>query len=159
ATQRNCGMETSMKRLLLSTALACLITAPAHAAWLGSAVDSRANSQFPGVVVRSVTEGSPAAAAGLREGDLIVAAQMRPLRNAAEFDRLVRSAGGGTRISFALLRNGTPVEVTAVLAPAPTQLAHKSGRTGSVHPAAASSDGGVARRGAWNGVFVETLTP
>src|SRR6185295_8473213 len=138
ATQRNCGMETSMKRLLLSTALACLITAPAHAAWLGSAVDSRANSQFPGVIVRSIADGSPAAVAGLREGDLIVAAQMRPLRNAAEFDRLVRAAGAGTRVSFALLRDGAPVEVTAVLGTTPTRTA-KASRSANLHPAVVRS--------------------
>jgi len=108
-----------MKHLVLSSLLACVIAAPAQAAWLGSAVDSRANSQFPGVVVRSVAVGSPAALAGLREGDLIVAAQMRPLRSAADFDRLVRAASNGTRVSFALLRNGTPVEVTAVLGATP----------------------------------------
>src|SRR5438093_697649 len=109
------GMETLMKRFLLSSLLACVIGAPAQAAWLGSAVDSRADSQFPGVIVRSVADGSPAALAGLRKGDLIVAAQMRPLRDAAEVDRLMRTAATGTRVSFALLRNGTPVEVVAVL--------------------------------------------
>jgi S1-C subfamily serine protease len=148
-----------MKRILLSAALACLASAPAQAGWLGSAVDSRANSQFPGVVVRSVSDGSPAAAAGLREGDLIVAAQMRPLRNAADFDRLVRSAGRGTRINFALLRDGTPVEVSAVLASAPTRNAPKAAQSASVHPAAASSDAGVERQAVRSAVFIETLAP
>jgi S1-C subfamily serine protease len=137
--------------------LAGLIAAPAHAAWLGSAVESRVNSQFPGVVVRGVTDGSPAALAGLREGDLIVAAQMRPLRNAAAFDRLVRNAGPGTRVSFALLREGTPVEVTAVLAPASARTAQKAVRSGGVHPAAQTHGAGVAPHTAWSGVFIESV--
>ena len=147
-----------MKRLLVSSLLACVIAAPAQAAWLGSAVDSRADSQFPGVIVRSVADGSPAALAGLREGDLIVAAQMRPLRSAADFDRLVRTAGSGTHVSFALLRDGSPVEVTAVLGAAPTRTAQNAPRNGSLHPAA-HAGAIAARHAAWSGVYVEAVEP
>jgi S1-C subfamily serine protease len=86
--------------------------------------------------VRSVTDGSPAALAGLREGDVIVAAQMRPIRNPQDLERLVRAAPAGSRVSFALLRAGTPVELTAELTKAPAVTSGKGLPRGTVALAA-----------------------
>jgi len=126
------------------TFLACLVASTAQAAWLGSALDTRPDTGYPGVIVRGVADGSPAARAGLKEGDVIVAAQMRPVRNAQELAQLVRAAPAGTKLSFALLRNGAPLEVTAVLAnpPASSQSAQAPA---TLHPTAVG--GGLPRGG------------
>ena len=107
-----------MKRIFLSTALAYVFFAPAHAAWLGTALDSQPGAPSAGAVVRGVAAGSPAERAGLREGDVIVALQSRPITRAEELAQLVRAAEPGSRVRLGLLRNGKPVDVTVVLAPA-----------------------------------------
>src|SRR5262245_32013549 len=58
-----------------------------------------------GVVVDDVQDGSPAAGAGLRQGDVIQQVNRQPVNNAAEFERAMRQAGDK---SAALLvnRNG-----------------------------------------------------
>jgi serine protease Do len=51
-----------------------------------------------GVVVTDVDEGSAAAEAGLRQGDIIEQVNRQPVKNANDFDRLVRSSKGGTTL-------------------------------------------------------------
>ncbi len=143
-----------MKRLVLSTLLAGLFSASAHAGWLGSEFETQPKDRFPGVLVRSVVDGSPAAQAGLRQGDVIVAVQLRPMSKAPELNRLVRSALAGTRVSFALLRDGTPVEAIALLADSASQSA-KAKAPSAVSPAAAATPTRPLHT-AWSGVFVET---
>ena len=46
-----------------------------------------------GVVVAEVEDGSPAAARGLRAGDVIVAVNRKPVRNVAEFQAALQEAG------------------------------------------------------------------
>ncbi|GEM_PF-3839237 len=147
-----------MKRLLLSTLLTCVVAVPAQAAWLGSALDSQPKDRFEGALVRSVDAAGPAARAGLRPGDVIVAVQMRPVRNARELERIVRAAPAGTRLSFALSRDGVPVEVNAVLAAAPTQRPLAS-VAATAHPAAATGALDRPAHASWSGVYVETLAP
>jgi S1-C subfamily serine protease len=128
-----------MKRLVLSTLLVGFFSASAHAAWLGGEFDTQPTDRFAGVVVRDVTEGSPAALAGLRRGDVIVAMQLRPLSKAPELAQLVRSSTAGTRVSFALLRDGTPVEAIAVLADTPPSSARVNAQP-SLHAVAAKAE-------------------
>jgi serine protease Do/serine protease DegQ len=47
---------------------------------------------FTGVLVVQVDDGSAAGAAGIREGDVIVAVNRRPVSNLAEYDRAMRDA-------------------------------------------------------------------
>jgi S1-C subfamily serine protease len=103
-----------MKRLITCTFLTCLLTAPAYAGWLGGAVEARPDTGYPGVVV----------------------AQMRPIRNPQDLERLVRAAPAGSRVSFALLRAGTPVELTAELTKAPAVTSGKGLPRGTVALAA-----------------------
>jgi serine protease Do len=51
-----------------------------------------------GVVVTDVSPGSPAAEAGLREGDVIQEVNRGRVSSVADFDRAVRNAGGGTTL-------------------------------------------------------------
>ena len=60
----------------------------------GVSVDASKN----GVVVTDVAEGSPAAQAGLREGDVIQEVNRGRVSSVADFDRAVRNAGGGTTL-------------------------------------------------------------
>jgi membrane-associated protease RseP (regulator of RpoE activity) len=142
-----------MKRLIPCALLAGFLSASAHAAWLGGEFDTQPKDRFPGVIVRSVADGSPAAQAGLRQGDVIVAVQLRPINKAPDLTRLVRNAPAGTRVSFALLRDGTPVEAIAVLAGAPSQSA-KAAAPATLH-AAATTGSRLPRHTSWSGVFVE----
>ena len=51
-----------------------------------------------GVVVTDVAEGSPAAQAGLREGDVIQEVNRGRVSSVSDFDRAVHNAGGGTTL-------------------------------------------------------------
>jgi serine protease Do len=51
-----------------------------------------------GVVVTDLTEGSPAAQAGLREGDVIQEVNRGRVSSVADFDRAVQNAKGGTTL-------------------------------------------------------------
>ena len=51
-----------------------------------------------GVVVTDVDEGSAAAEAGLRQGDIIEQVNRQPVKTAGDFDRLVRGSKGGTTL-------------------------------------------------------------
>jgi serine protease Do len=48
-----------------------------------------------GVIVSRVAPASKAAASGLRRGDLVVAIDRQPVRNAADFERLMGASTGG----------------------------------------------------------------
>ena len=62
--------------------------------------------------VATVSEGTPAAAAGFRPGDLIVAVNGRPVEDGAEVTRLVMMSAGDPLI-FNVQRAGGPVTLTA----------------------------------------------
>src|SRR5688500_16745953 len=63
--------EHAMKCLVLSTTLTVFLCLPVHAAWLGAELDNGPDAPSTGVLVRGVAEGSPAARAGLKQGDVI----------------------------------------------------------------------------------------
>jgi serine protease Do len=65
-----------------------------------------------GVLIREVEEGSPAAAAGLREGDLLVEVDGRPIREPDDvFDALGKVSGG--RMSLKIVRGAEEMTVDA----------------------------------------------
>ncbi len=78
-----------------------------------------------GLRVGSVVEGSPAAQAGFRTGDLIVQMQGMPVGSVAAFTGSVRAASAGSRYSVVVLRNGRRVRLEATLAEARTQGLHR----------------------------------
>ncbi len=59
-----------------------------------------------GILVAHVGEGSPAARAGLREGDVIVEYQGRPVEDVGSFRNRVSLTEPGTTQSLTILRNG-----------------------------------------------------
>ena len=68
------------------------------------------------VRVHDVVEGSPAASAGMRSGDLIVAVDGRAVRSMWSLVLAVRRHQIGETATIDVLRDGTPMELSAVLA-------------------------------------------
>jgi len=66
-----------------------------------------------GAVVTQVRDGSPAANAGLQTGDVIVAANGRPVQNEGDLYNAEGLAAIGSTIELKLLREGKPVTVSA----------------------------------------------
>jgi serine protease Do len=70
-----------------------------------------------GVLVRSVADGSPAAAAGIERGDLIVSAGGRPLERIDVLYEALDSASPGDRLELAVLRGTEEHDITVDLQP------------------------------------------
>lgn len=68
-----------------------------------------------GILVRGVEEGSPAEAAGIREGDLIVAAAGAPVANPDDLHSALAKAVGGA-LELGLVRGSDDLTVTVDLA-------------------------------------------
>jgi len=64
-----------------------------------------------GVRVDSVSPGGPAAAAGVRPGDVIVAIQAKPVTTGRELVRAMEVIEPGEKVPLRLQRGGRPVEV------------------------------------------------
>jgi serine protease Do len=70
-----------------------------------------------GLLVREVEEGSPAARAGITEGDLIVAAEGRPLSDADDLHEVLGGlAGGTTQLALTVVRGAEERPVSVALA-------------------------------------------
>jgi serine protease Do len=76
-----------------------------------------------GILVRGVEEDSPADKAGIREGDLIVAAAGTPLTDPDELHAALAKAGVGT-IEIGLVRGADDLTIKVELAPGPTSKAN-----------------------------------
>jgi len=69
-----------------------------------------------GALVTSVSEGSPAAKAGLKEGDVIVEYDGRPVARAGDLPRTVAETPVGRAVPLKVVRDGKPVTLTATVA-------------------------------------------
>jgi serine protease Do len=77
-----------------------------------------------GIIVNSVIPGSPANAAGLQEGDLVVGINGGPIPVSQEdhvpiFVEQVGSSGVGSELQLDVIRDGAPLRLEVVLAAAP----------------------------------------
>ena len=68
-----------------------------------------------GVVVRSVTPGSPAEKAGLIPGDVVVAFNGKPIQSARDLVRQVASASVGSRTPIQIIRNQKAQTLTVTI--------------------------------------------
>ncbi len=74
-----------------------------------------------GALVASVIEGSPAAAAGVRQGDLILRVNGEDVTNQGDLTRKVAAAEVGAASRFEILRNGQRVSLTVRLGERPSE--------------------------------------
>ena len=68
-----------------------------------------------GLLVREVTDGSPAARAGVEVDDLIVRADGRQLRSTAQLKRTLRSLVAGSEIGLTIVRDNGEVAVIVTM--------------------------------------------
>jgi len=73
-----------------------------------------------GIIVGEVAPQSPAAEAGIQQGDIITAIDDSPIVQGADLRRTLRQLTPGTVVTFSLLRDDQTLSVTVELATAPT---------------------------------------
>ncbi|MGH7663833.1 MAG: trypsin-like peptidase domain-containing protein [Gemmatimonadaceae bacterium] len=78
-----------------------------------------------GAVVRSVAPGSPAAAAGIRPGDVILGSRGQPLRNSFDWQTEVLDLRVGERVPIVIRRGDREIETTLTVADLPEVTAPK----------------------------------
>jgi serine protease Do len=101
-----------------------------------------------GALVSQVWDGSPALAAGMRRGDVIVELDGRKITRATDLSLLVAASPIGKDIAVSVLRDGKPMTLTA-------RVARREGPAGVAATAPPAEAGQRARLG----VAVEALTP
>ncbi len=74
-------------------------------------------SQERGALVESVEKDSPAAKAGLKDGDVILRYEGEAVLSAAQLARLVRETPSGRTVAMEVSRNGGPLKLSATLGP------------------------------------------
>jgi serine protease Do len=73
-------------------------------------------SERSGIVISRVERGTPAARAGLRQGDFITALDKLPVVNKGQFNRIVSRKTPGTKVDITFLRDGKEFTVSAEVA-------------------------------------------
>jgi serine protease Do len=66
-----------------------------------------------GIIVSKVERGTPAAKAGLRQGDFIVMLDKVPVVNKAQFNRIVTRKAPGAKVEITFLRGGKEYSILA----------------------------------------------
>src|SRR5438552_18670115 len=96
--------EDEMKQLLcIATLLAAAIPVQAQeSGWIGIRVEDRKDR---GVAVRSVEPNSPAAKAGLKDGDVIIQFNKEDVAGVLQFTRLVRETPVGHTVDIKIQRD------------------------------------------------------
>jgi len=74
-----------------------------------------------GLFVTKVASGSPAASAGLQVGDFIIKADGIRITDPVEIASIISKRSPGNRLKLSGIRDGTPFNVVAILAVAPSQ--------------------------------------
>lgn len=74
-----------------------------------------------GALVSSVTPNSPAAKAGVKQGDVITAAAGRPIKSVHDLPRLVAATPPGEKLDLAIRRDGKESKLTATVGTMPEQ--------------------------------------
>ncbi len=80
------------------------------------------SAQRAAAVVQSVTDGSPAQAAGLREGDAVVAVDDEPVDSWESLVAQIRERDVDAQVKLTLVRGGSRQDVTATLAQRPASM-------------------------------------
>jgi len=90
-----------------------------------------------GALVSQVVEGSAAEKAGIRAGDVVTAVNGKPVKDAAGLRNVIGLLSVGDKVDVALLRDGKPRRVTAVIAERDTvaeaEAETEGGGAGALH--------------------------
>jgi serine protease Do len=84
-----------------------------------------------GVLVARVWEGSPAAKAGLKDGDILTALAGKPVKNGHDLQSAVTSLPLNQPVSVTVLRDGEPKELRVTITEQPAEFGVAAGST---HP-------------------------
>jgi serine protease Do len=106
--------------------------------WLGVGIQpvtpelakSFGRTETTGVLVSSVTEGSPAERAGLKTGDIITDYDGRKVERASDLPRAVAGTPVGRDVKLNVVRDGKPMTLTARVAALDAKEAAESGDSG-----------------------------
>jgi PAS domain S-box-containing protein len=113
------SMGRSVLRLMLELALVATLLGFAAAnlylrAWQEVEDGVLWASAGTDVVARAVANDSPAARAGVREGDLLEAIDGRPITSPDDVVRVMHGVTRGTQLNYTVLRQGTPPSIGVV---------------------------------------------
>jgi S1-C subfamily serine protease len=84
---------------------------------LGVTIDREAKPAGGGVAVEKVMSGSPASAAGLKEGDVIVAVDGQAVGSFGDLRYAVASKKMGQRVEVGVVRGGEKMTIPVTLSP------------------------------------------
>ena len=110
------GLVRALVVALLVVAVAASVVDAAPWAWLGVRIRDLSEQEQDeiasrhgiregfGVVIVEVMEGTPAEQAGLKNGDLVVAFEERPVTETRVLQRLIAAAGAGRDVRLTVLR-------------------------------------------------------
>jgi len=102
----------SVKRGQLGVSMYTVTPDIAHSLGLSSAV---------GALVSQVVEGSPAAKAGVRTGDVITSVNGQPVKSNSELRNAIGLLRLGDKVEIGMVRDGKPLRLTAVIADSTTE--------------------------------------
>jgi serine protease Do len=84
-----------------------------------------------GVLISSISEGSPAQKAGLKEGDVILEADRRKVNNMNQFRGYIAAKAPGDRLRLKIMRDAKEIEVTVTVEEMPSEeMIARSGSRG-----------------------------
>jgi hypothetical protein len=106
------------------------VLADAKPGYLGVHLDTDGDAQADakdkkntGVGITSVTEDSPGAKAGLKEGDRVLTFESKEAKTTAQLREMVQAAGAGKDVKMTVRRDGKEIEIKATLGAAPEAIA------------------------------------
>jgi serine protease Do len=119
-------------------------------AWIQQVTPAIAKSfglpEARGALVGDVTPDGPGAKAGLKQGDIVLALNGKPINESRELRLQIAMSAPGTKVELQVFRNGKRIEIPVTLGELPSKGGNESAEAGSVG-------------NALSGVRVEELTP
>jgi len=97
--------------------------------WLGVSVGA-SEADGTGALIGSITPGGPAAAAGLRVGDVVLSIDGKAIADSSDLVQSVNADRVGQRITIKVKRDGKEVTVTATVGTRPNTPAQTTSSTG-----------------------------
>jgi Do/DeqQ family serine protease len=111
-----------------------------------------------GALVADVTPGGPGAKAGLKPGDVIVGINGRPVTGMEDLTMDVVSEMPGATVALDVVRNGSPMKISATLGTRPGGL-EWGGKDQNQNNGNGNDEGNNGGNVSMRGLTVETLTP